>query len=774
MPDRRTRVAPHARRRLQRRTVGLVLILLPAAGAPGPAGLGMPGAPGLRAQAPDAPAHPAAPPAPYAVPRLDGPIRWDRAPTAPDWDGIPPLPAVQSAPRYGAPPSERTEFRLAHDEVYLYAAARMYDAEPDGIRALSLRRDEASFSNDWFLVSLDTFRDRQNTLLFATTPTGLRTDAAFANDGAPPANLAWHTFWDAAVTRDGDGWYAVIRIPFSSLRFEERDGQVLMGVTLARRIARKNEMVSWPGIPHDWGVFSIYKASLMQEIVLQGVRPATPVYATPYVAAGAARTHALDADRTGYVRHGESLYEPGLDLKYSPATNVAVDVTVNPDFAQVEADEQRVNLTRFSLFFPERRPFFQDRAAVFEVPLGGNDRIFHSRRMGLVNGAPARIHAGARMVAHAAGWDLGLMTMQTEAGAGASSENAGVLRVQRQVLNPQSTAGAIVTSRLGGDGTRHLTLGGDAILRVIGQDFLTLNWAGSLDRADPGETRPDPSFYRLRWERRGIYGLTYLAEAARVGPGFAPGLGYVARTGYDRARLDLAFGRRAGAASPLLGHSIGIHGSVHRRIGGAVESAAAGPSWRVETKTGHAFGTEVIRRYEDLERPFAVGPDAHVPAGDHTFTELRLQYSPARTTLQIPVSVTAGGFYDGRRFSVGASPLWNPSPHLQLSGAYQFNRIRFARRDQRFESHITRLRALVMVDTRISATGFVQYSSSDDLVGVNLRLRYNPREGTDLYLVYDHSLNTDRFAYDPAPPRTASRTLLLKFARTFTLLGGRP
>jgi hypothetical protein len=707
---------------------------------------------------------------PLEAPRVQGSFPWDVLRGGIHWEGVPPLSAVQSSPLFGASPSERTVFRLAYDEEYLYAAMWGYDSDPQGIRAVSLRRNESSFSNDWFLVSLDTFRDRENTLLFATSPAGVRTDAAFSGDGSPPPNLAWDAFWDAAVARDEDGWYAAIRIPLSSLRFEARNGEVVMGVTLARRIARKNEMISWPGIPHDWGTLSIYKASLMREIILEGVSPTTPLYLTPYGLAGASLALRPDPDGAGFVRHRESHHEPGFDLKASPTSNLTVDVTVNPDFAQVEADDQRVNLTRFSLFFPERRPFFQERASVFDVALGGNDRVFHSRRIGLVGGIPVRIYGGARIVGRARGWDLGLLNMQTQGSESIPSENAGVLRLRRQVLNDHSAAGGIVTTRLGRDGSRHMTWAADALLRPRGEDYLTLNWAESLEGNGRGPRWPERTFLRIRWERRGIYGLTWDLEAARVGGRFAPALGFVARNDHGRVRGDVSHGWRAGEESVLLGHFVSFEGSVLRRIGGGIESAQAGPAWRVETKSGHSLTFLARRRREDLDQGFSVGPDAHIPAGTHQFSQGELRYAAASTArFQLPAVLLVGGHYDGDLVSASVSPAWSPSAHLRLSGAYRWDRLRFSQRDQRFDSHLVRLRALVMLNTRLSAVGFVQYGSAQDLVAWNLRLRYNPREGDDLYVVYDHSFNTARFDRDPVPPRTAGRALLVKYSRTFTL-----
>lgn len=530
-------------------------------------------------------------------------------------------------------------------------------------------------------------------------------------------------------------------------------------------------MISWPAIPHDWGTNSIYKASLMNEIVLRGLTHTTPVYAAPYILLGESLAHQADPSGWSFVRHRSVRHEPGLDLKYSPATNLTVDVTVNPDFAQVEADEQRVNLTRFSVFFPERRPFFQERASVFEYSLGGNDRIFHSRRIGLVDGAPVRIWGGARAVAHASGWDVGLLSMQTDGSSGASSENAGVIRARRRILNEHSTAGAIATMRLGTGGTRNITWGGDALLRLSTRNYVTLNWAESLDAGVGPAARPERGFGRVRWQRRGNFGFGHDVSVARVGERFAPALGFLARNGNWRGVAQLSRGWRAAPASRVLGYFATVEASAHQRLAGGIESASVNPAWQVETKSGHTLTGGAVHRREDLDRPFRVGPDALVPAGAHRFTQAEVRYGPSRTwAVQVPLSAAVGEFYDGRGVSVSVTPGWDASAHFRLSGAWQWNRIRFEDRGERFEAQLLRLRALVMLDTRISAIAFVQYSTAEDAVGVNLRFRYNPREGNDIYLVYDHSLRTDRRGLDPVPPLTDRRALLFKYSRTFPVV----
>jgi len=240
--------------------------------------------------------------APFVIPRASGPIEIDGRVDEPAWDAIPPLPLVTHQPTFGLPPSERTEIRLAHDDDYLYLSCRAYDSDPEGIQAPSLQRDDGSWTNDWCVVNLDTFDDNEKTLVFGTSPAGIRTDVVFPNDAIGPGSGSWNTFWDAEVQRTSEGWFAEIRIPFTSLRF--RDGgpeePIVLGVAVWRLIARKNEVVIFPAIPPNWPR-AWAKASQFQQAVLPRVRSRRPLYVTPYALGGTSRTQLLDGAGTAYV-----------------------------------------------------------------------------------------------------------------------------------------------------------------------------------------------------------------------------------------------------------------------------------------------------------------------------------------------------------------------------------------------------------------------------------------------------------------------------------------
>jgi hypothetical protein len=298
--------------------------------------------------------------------------------------GVEPFLPTQYEPENGAPPTERTEFRVAYDDTYLYLSLRAYESDSDGIRSNTLYRDRLS-GDDHFEILIDTYNDNETGVLFTTTPAGIRRDAALTNDasgggiaGGGWLNVDFNTYWDVATKVADRGWFAELRVPFSSLRFQQRDDDtVVIGIALQRKVARKTERLVFPSV-RPIADFAFLKPSLAQKVMLRGIRPHLPVYVTPYALAGGGESAALNRGGTAFQHDREWSREIGGDLKYSISNNATLDLTVNTDFAQVEADDQQINLTRFSLFFPEKRQFFQERAGIFDFRTGGLSRLFHT------------------------------------------------------------------------------------------------------------------------------------------------------------------------------------------------------------------------------------------------------------------------------------------------------------------------------------------------------------------------------------------------------------
>jgi len=706
---------------------------------------------------------------PLEVPRVDA-----LALEGPDsfiWKAIEPLEAVTHVPSFGAEPSERTEFRLAHDGQNLYFSCWAFTTVPTDIQGMSLERDEVGFGSDTCAIYIDTLNDGENALGFRTTPTGNRTDFHFTGNGNA-SNSDWNTFWDVAVSSDEHGWYAEFKIPFSSLLFQADDGRVEMGFTALRGLARHNERVTHPAISPEWGNFSFARPTEMRRIVLEGVQQVKPIYVTPYTLAGGGYTHALNGTRTVFDRDSHRVREVGLDVRYGLTSNLTLDVTINTDFAQVEADDQLVNLSRFSLFFPEKRRFFQERAVNFDFALGGNERLFHSRQIGLVAGEPVTIYGGARLVGRVGEWDVGLLNMQTAESELMPSENQGVVRLRRRVLNENSYMGGIITSRRGTDGRYNVVYGTDAILRVVGDDYLTLNWAQSFDgreAAPQSSLSPlDRALVRASWQRRREDGLAYGIDLLRSGQAFEPRMGFLPRRDYLKAAPTIGYGWRPGIESRYLSVGVGLDGSLFRRNDdGNLETAELTPRASLQTKAGNAIEFSFPYLREDLLGPFRLPGGGAVPAGIYEFGGVSLQFRGSqRNRFRPNISLEGGQFYDGHQLAFSLSPSWSPSKHLRVDATYRADRVTFPGRDDGFTAHIGRLRTEVMLSTTLSATTFVQYNSSQDVAVANFRFRYNPREGTDFYFVWNEGVVTDRFGLSPQPPLSTERTILVKYSHT--------
>ena len=735
--------------------------------------------------------------APLPLARFEGPFVLGGLPDEPGWAAVEPFPMVQYEPFAGQPPTERTEVRFAYDDRFLYASLRAYDRDRGGIRANTFYRDRLS-GDDHFEFLLDTFGDNETGIVFTTTPVGNRLDAAILNDASGGSliegawlNRSFNTYWDVQTVVTDAGWFAEVRIPFSSLRFRTgADGRVVMGLTVQRKIARRSERLVFPAVRPD-ADWAFLKPSRAQKIVLTGIRPSKPVYVTPYVLGGTGRAYVPNpgdpappaGDFRAYVPRDDTRREAGLDLKYGLTNDLTLDATINTDFAQAEADDQQVNLTRFNLFFPEKRAFFQERAGLFEFRTGGQSRLFHSRRIGLTaDGRPVRILGGARVVGRAGAWDVGVLDMQTAAYDGSAAENFGVVRLRRPVLDAFSYAGGMLTSRIGADGAYNVAYGLDGRFRLGGDDYLGLQWAqvfddgsglfgglfgnGSGDGLDRGRLT-------VALERRRRQGFGYDAFAIWSGRGYDPGIGFIQRRDFVQLSPKVSYTWMPPQTSGLIWHKLDLGGYAYLRgADGSVESLAAGPAWTFSTTTLASGGIDVTVQHEDLLQPFALSPEAVVPAGGHTFVTAGASYQmPATRLLQTGARVEAGTFYDGWQATAELSPTWYVSPHLELSAAYAFNRVRFPDRGQAFDAHLARLRVGTALDTRLSTNAFLQYNSAAASFSANVRFRYNFREGNDLWVVFNEGLHTDldRFPDRGRLPRLDNRTFLVKYTHTFRL-----
>ncbi|UCC82618.1 MAG: carbohydrate binding family 9 domain-containing protein [Gemmatimonadota bacterium] len=700
--------------------------------------------------------------------RLSGPVVLDGVSDELAWQEVEPFPLTMYTPTGGGALTERTEIRVAYDEGHLYVAGRFFDSDPARIRVNSLYRDRLS-GDDCFGIVVDPFNDNDIGLWFWTTPAGIRGDVSISGDGQGAWNGSWDTHWDVSAVQTSEGWFAELRIPFSSLGFQAVGGRVEMGISAYRYIPRKNETQVFPEIAPE---FDYHRPSLAQDAVLVGVATHRPVYLTPYVLSGVGQTPELNELENGYDLNSEGEFQAGGDLRYNVTSNLTLDFTVNTDFAQVEADDYQVNLTRFHLFFPEKRRFFQERSGVFDLFTGGPTRLFYSRQIGLYAGEAIPIIAGARLVGRAGEWDLGILNMQTKSSTYLPSENFGVARVRRRVFNQYSNAGAMLTTRFGDDGSYNVAYGLDGTFRVAGDDYLGIRWAQTFDDDiidQHGFRFAEANAVRVYVNRARERGFSYFFSARRFGADYRPEMGFIARQNFSDFEYSLAYFHYPESGPLRRIDPFQLFGALAlRNPDGSVESFFIEHDVDLLWRSGSRIGLDLELYYEDLREQLDFPRDTYVPPGSYWFPRFEFDYSlPPGRAFRTFLGGGVQQFYDGWRANLWLVPVWYASSHLELSLEYNLDVVRFPDRDQGFDSHLARLRIGSALDTKLSMNAFIQYSNVGDQAAANVRFRYNFAEGNDLWLVYNEGVNLNRDRVDPALPITDNRTVLIKYTYTF-------
>lgn len=735
---------------------------------------------------------------PVIIERITSDVDFNGVPDEEFWQSAAPLQMTMHSPVFGKQPTEKSDIRIVYDEKFLYIGAWLYYDDPSMMQSVSYKRDYMGMGSDWLGIFLDTYNDKENSQMFFTTPDGLRFDAGIQKDAVPARpdqesmNLSWNTFWDVLTKKDDYGWSAEIRIPLSSLRFQEVNGEVKMGLTVERWIPAKNETDVFPAIPPDWGEISVMKPSQAEEIVFRDITPDKPLYVAPYVLAGFESSFGLNNDESEYLKSKDPDLEAGLDIKYGITKTLVMDVTVNTDFAQVEADDQQINLTRFSMYFPEKRTFFLERASVFDFSLGGNSNLFYSRRIGLLDDyddsqddedpRTVRIYGGARVTGRMNKWDVGFLDMQTAPlavkmsdGSSANmvpSENFGAVRFRRQIINENTYVGAMATSRLGTDGSYNLAYGLDGIFKVFGNDYFEFRWTQTFEDEIKNNSIKEPTLLMATWERRSRKGLAYNLGYTQSGIHFNPGIGFEMMDDYSIIRGGLSYGWISPEKSWIYSHGPSTRVMYRNYIDdGTFMNLTSFTGWEFQTKSKWIGSLELVYNEDRLRDSLEISSDKlYIVPGRYEALSFRGNLStPMSNPFYLDFLTEAGQFYDGTRLSMRFQPVWNISKHFELGGSYNFDRVKVKGRNLSMTNHIIGIKALYMFDTKLSVNAFIQYNTDCDGIITNFRIRYNPGEGNDLYLVFNEDRNTDLYREMPVLPVYNSRAVMIKYTYTFNL-----
>jgi hypothetical protein len=705
------------------------------------------------------------------ITKITTPINFDGIVDSLEWSNVNILPLISHWPSFATQPNSRTLLRVAYDSKFLYFSAFCFD-DPKKIQGPYFERDKWEMTMDQITIMLDTYNDNENGVVFVVTPTGSRIDVSMKNDaqGDTPNDQSWNSFWEAKVASHNNGWSVEARVPFSSLRFQKVDGIVTMGLIAYRYIARERQMDIFPAIPPEWGFWSFLKSSKAMDVTFEGIENERPWFTSPYILGGTGHHHTEDVE--GFSKQYDNRLTGGLDVQHALTDNLNMDLTVNTDFAQVEADDQMVNLSRFSLFFPEKRRFFLERSSVMEFGFENDNRLFYSRRIGINNGRIVPLWGGGRVVGRVNNFDVGVMNLQSRAEDDVESENFGVLRMRRRVSKNNSYVGGILTSRSDFNGQNNFVYGVDGIINLFKNDYLKVNLAQSYqsnDSLSSSGTFDDRKRIYVMWENRSQVGFNYALSYSQVDENYQPGLGFEARTNFKSFGDRLSYGWFPKNRKSLRYIKLQVNGAVfYPSKSNSIESYRIAPTFLMEWNKNNNLQIIYSRVFDSPPEAFDLSDDVQIAAGDYINDDITISYeTPTVSFLTSAFSITKGTFYEGERLSIAVTPTYIISKYLTLSGFYQFNEIKFDGPSD-YVAHVARLKVTSSLNVKLSVNAFVQLNSLSSLTAVNFRLRYNTRDGNDFYLVYNENMNVNRPEITELP-LSEQRAIILKYIYTFKL-----
>ena len=677
---------------------------------------------------------------------------------------------VQQEPDEFQPATERTEAWIFFDDDHVYVSARNYETHPERRVANEMRRDTSQLrQNDTFGVMFDTFHDKRNGYIFYANAIGGLADSQVTDEGPP--NSDWNTVWEVRTSEFDGGWTIEMAIPFKSLRYQPGTDQI-WGVNLRRVVRWKNEWSYLAQVPRALttfrGLLKISSAGTLEGLQVPSGRANLEL--KPFALAGVATdntaTPAVSREPEGRI---------GGDAKYGITQNITADLTVNTDFAQVEVDEQQVNLTRFNLFFPEKRDFFLEGLGVFAfagrasagLAAGSGDTpyLFFSRRIGLDQGRVIRLNAGGRVTGKAGKFTFGALNVQTgdDDAAHIESANFTVVRAKRDILR-RSSIGGMVTHRTATPGRAGANdgVGVDAALSFFQNVRFDAYLAATKTEGRDGDNLSYRGFFDYVGDKYGVQ-----AERLVVEPNFLPEIGFVRRTDMRR-NFGLARYSPRPRSIPNL-RRITTQASLNYLTNNENRLDTREATARVEAEFTNSdlFSVAYTDNYERLVRPFTIATGVTLPVGSYDFYTTRVGYIGGQ---QRPVSgevvVETGRFYNGDRTTIAVNTARvQLTPQVSLEPSFSINWVDLLQGS--FTAKVARTRATYTITPRMFVSGIVQYNSAGTSFGSNVRFRWEYRPGSELFVVYTDDYNTAELR--PEVTSLRNRALVVKFNRLFRL-----
>ena len=696
--------------------------------------------------------------------RLTAPIRVDGRLDEAVYASVPPISDfIQTEPLEGSPATEKTELWVLFDHNNVYVVARCWESHPERMVVNEMRRDSLNIvQNENVAFAFDTFYDGRSSVLFEMNPLGGRIDGQVTNERQ--INLDWNPVWDLKVGRFEGGWTLEAAIPFKSLRY--RPGRAQIWGFNARRMNRwKNEISFLTRIPASLGAGGHFRSSLMATVVgLEAPSGVRNLEIKPYAISD------LTSDLTASPTISNDLGgDVGVDVKYGLTPNLTADFTYNTDFAQVEADEQQVNLTRFSLFFPEKREFFLENQGTFafggaatsgrSAGAGDTPILFYSRRIGLHEGRAAPIQAGGRLTGRLGRFSLGVLNIQSsdEPRSGSRETNFSVVRVKRDLLR-RSSIGALFTRRSvgqGGDGAND-AYGVDGTFAFFDNLAINTYWARTRTAGLSGQ---DTS-YRAHLDYRGDrYGARL--ERLVVGDHFNPEVGFVRRDDMRKSFARFRFSPRPRSMQSIRKLSwIGSLAYVENGAG-LLETRDRDAEFDIEFQNSDRFIVAYRDTYEFLTHPFPIAPGVTLPVGSYDYASVRTRFNfGQQRKISANISAEYGTFYSGHKTTIGLSRgRMNIRPQLSIEPSMSVNWVDLA--EGAFTTSLVGSRVTYTMTPLMFVSALLQYNSSSHAVAANVRLRWEYRPGSELFVVFNEQRDTLARQF----PALANRAVIVKINR---------
>jgi Domain of unknown function (DUF5916) len=678
---------------------------------------------------------------------------------------------IQVVPATGKPATERTDLWLMFDDNNIYLGARVHDsAPPEQWIANEYRRDTNQLrQNDHIAIGLDTFYDRRSGFMFYATPLGAFSDYSTIDEGQP--NTDWNPVWNVRTGRFDGGWTMEMIIPFKSLRFRGGRNQT-WGLQVRRSIRRKNEWAYLTPLPASMG-----GPQGLNRVSLYGT--AVGIDAPP-----AGRTFEIKPYTFGRLTTDRLRVPPltndidaqlGVDVKYGITANLTADFTYNTDFAQVEVDEQQLNLTRFTLFFPEKRDFFLEGRGIFDFGRGGASGggfgggtqsstpfLFYSRRIGLNRGRVVPIQAGGRVTGKVGKYGIGLVNIQAddEVVSATPATNFSVLRVKRDILK-KSTIGAMFTGRSNSNtpgASRNLAYGVDGAFGF----FENLTIGGFWAKTETEGLKGDDDSYQGRFDYfADRYGARF--EYLKVGDNFNPEVGFLQRDNFRRSFASLRFSPRPKDFLNVRKFTWQADLEHLENGGGALETRVHVGKFTTEFNTSDTINVEATRDYEMIRQSFQVAGGATVPAGSYSFDDIQLSYTfGAQRRVAGTLGTQIGDFWNGTIRSVSYTAA-RIAVLKQFSVEPTIQRSRVELPTGNFTTVLLRTRTDYAFSPRMFMSALVQYSSADRSFSSNVRYRWEYKLGSELFVVYTDDRDTLGSGY----PTLRNRAFVIKVTRFF-------